>query len=93
VSSLSHEDTDLHLAGVAHRWAAPRGVEKSVWEARVRAHIADHILAGWPPEPGYVRPYVPASPAEDFLMMWFGPDNIDGTARTAERTRTEPGSG
>jgi hypothetical protein len=92
VSSFSHEDADLHFADVAHRWAAPDGVEKTVWEARVRAHIADHILAGWPPEPGYVRPYVPPSPAEDFLMMWFGPGHVDRPTDSAE-SRSDTGSG
>jgi hypothetical protein len=35
-------DEDLHYSDNSHRWIAPPEIEQNIWEAGVRAHLAQH---------------------------------------------------
>jgi hypothetical protein len=42
MSRLHREDENLHYCDNSHRWIAPPGIDQSVWEAGVRAHLDEH---------------------------------------------------
>lgn len=35
-------DEDMHYSDNSHRWIAPPHIEQAIWEAGVRAHMAQH---------------------------------------------------
>jgi hypothetical protein len=43
MSVLHWGDDDMHYSDSSHRWIAPEGVEQSLWEAGMRAHLAQHL--------------------------------------------------
>ena len=53
MSVLGHADQEeMHYMDTSHRWVAPIGVDQQKWEAKVRAHLAEHLVTlGWPPRP------------------------------------------
>jgi hypothetical protein len=36
-------DDDMHYSDGSHRWIAPENVDQSLWEAGLRAHVAQHL--------------------------------------------------
>jgi len=40
---MRHGDEDLHYSDSSHRWIAPADVDQEVWEAVMRAHLAQHL--------------------------------------------------
>src|SRR5262245_29279131 len=53
MSVLGHADQEeMHYMDTSHRWVAPIGVDQQKWEAKVRAHLAEHLVTlGWPQRP------------------------------------------
>jgi hypothetical protein len=43
MSMLHWGDDDMHYSDSSHRWIAPDDVEQSLWEAGLRAHLAQHL--------------------------------------------------
>jgi hypothetical protein len=43
MSILHWGDDDMHYSDSSHRWIAPDDVEQSLWEAGLRAHLAQHL--------------------------------------------------
>jgi len=43
MSVMRHGDEDLHYSDHSHRWIAPVDVDQEVWEAVMRAHLAQHL--------------------------------------------------
>src|SRR5262245_31832820 len=46
------DQEEMRYMDTSHRWVAPIGVDQQKWEAKVRAHLAEHLVTlGWPPRP------------------------------------------
>jgi len=61
MSVLYDGDDQLHYMDNSHRWIAPPDVFQDVWEAKVRAHIEEHLATmGGPPSRNRLRPTAPA---------------------------------
>jgi hypothetical protein len=61
MSTLYDGDDELHYCDNSHRWIAPPDVYPDVWEARVRAHLEEHLATmGGPPSRNQRRPLVPS---------------------------------
>jgi hypothetical protein len=43
MSVLHWGDDDMHYSDNSHRWIAPADVDQGVWDAAVRAHLAQHL--------------------------------------------------
>jgi hypothetical protein len=43
MSVLHWGDDDMHYSDSSHRWIAPENVEQKLWEAGLRAHLAQHL--------------------------------------------------
>jgi hypothetical protein len=43
MSVLHWGDDDMHYSDSSHRWIAPENMEQSLWEAGLRAHLAQHL--------------------------------------------------
>jgi hypothetical protein len=43
MSFLHWGDDDMHYSDSSHRWIAPENVEQKLWEAGLRAHLAQHL--------------------------------------------------
>ncbi len=43
MSVLHWGDEGMHYSDSSHRWIAPVEVEQSLWEAGLRAHLAQHL--------------------------------------------------
>ena len=60
MSYLHRGDEGRHYSDNSHRWLAPPGIDQSLWEAGMRAHIQEHLATmGGPPTPNE-RPRHPA---------------------------------
>jgi len=42
MSAIHRGDDQLHYSDHSHRWIAPPDVEQAIWEAAMRAHMAQH---------------------------------------------------
>ncbi|GAA4471899.1 hypothetical protein GCM10023170_090970 [Phytohabitans houttuyneae] len=42
MSVMHRGDEHLHYSDHSHRWIAPPDVEQAIWEAGLRAHMAQH---------------------------------------------------
>ncbi|WP_281904288.1 hypothetical protein [Phytohabitans aurantiacus] len=50
MSMMRRGDEGYHYSDHSHRWIAPPGVDQEIWEAGVRAHLAQHMSTmGGPP--------------------------------------------
>lgn len=43
MSVLHWGDDEMHYSDSSHRWIAPENVEQSLWDAGLRAHLAQHL--------------------------------------------------
>ncbi|HEU4422320.1 MAG TPA: hypothetical protein VFR67_07225 [Pilimelia sp.] len=55
MSVMRHGDEDLHYSDNSHRWIAPADVDQEVWEAVMRAHLAQHLATMGGPNIGDER--------------------------------------
>jgi hypothetical protein len=51
MSMMRRGDEDMHYSDHSHRWIAPRNVDQDLWEAGVRAHVAQHLAVMGGPAP------------------------------------------
>lgn len=67
MSVLREGDQDMHYSDSSHRWVAPPGVEQSLWEVGLRAHLSRHTATmGGPVAPDRLWSCRPArQPAAD----------------------------
>jgi len=42
MSVMHRGDEHLHYSDHSHRWIAPPDIEQAIWEAGLRAHMAQH---------------------------------------------------
>jgi len=60
MSNLYEGDEELHYSDNSHRWIAPPDVYQDVWEAKVRAHLEEHLATmGGPPSRNRLRQAIP----------------------------------
>lgn len=45
MSRLHRGDEGFHYSDHSHRWVAPPDVNQEIWEAGLRAHLAQHLRA------------------------------------------------
>ena len=93
MSVLYDGEDELHYCDSSHRWIAPPGVYPDVWEAKVRAHMEEHLasMGGPPSRNARTRPVVPTQ--RQAAIRRNQSDRRFATARTRRTGTGRAGSG